>query len=198
MYRAANVLHPVILKKMIDSEDESLRLHVGDELADVAAQPLDLAVLRLVQPPYADVDALAGLRKVRLHLFPDEEILHVRVFVQQVERAVDGVVVGQGDVRHPPFLGDAVDVFGRVVAVSGIGAPEVLEHGETAVAVQIRTFQAGIRKSFRRRFDHRVRCRKVPAEIVQLDRIFYNSRARVAERLSVAQHQRTNGTISAR
>jgi hypothetical protein len=176
---------------MIDSEDQALRLHVGDQLADVAPQPLDLAVLLFVQPPHADMDALAGLGEIRFHLFTDEEILQVGVLVQQVERTVDRVVIGQGDVRHPPFFRDAIDVLGRVVAVSGIRATKVLEDRKTAVTVQVCTLQTGVREALRRhRFNHR--------RFVQPSGIFYNSRARTDERLSVAHHQRTNGTTTSR
>ena len=138
-------------------------------------------MLLLVQAPHADVDALAGLREIRFHFFTDEEILHVGVLVEQVERAVDRVVVGEGDVRHPPLFGDAVDVFGRVVAVAGVGAAEVLEDREAAVAVQVRTLQSRVRESLRRHASI-IELANVLRTIVQPEGIFYNSRAR--DRLS--------------
>src|SRR2546428_8683536 len=101
-------------------------------------------MLALIESPDADMDALASLGKVGLHFLADEEILEIRVLVQQVESAVDRVMIGEGDVAHSSFFGDAVDVLRRVVAVSGIGAPEILEHRKAAVTVQIRPLQRGI------------------------------------------------------
>jgi hypothetical protein len=98
-----------------------LRFEVGYELADVASQPLDLAVLLLVEVVNADVHALASLRKVGLDLLGDEEIVEIGIFIEQKERAVDRVVIRKGHVGHPAFLGEAIDLLGRVVAVPGVG-----------------------------------------------------------------------------
>ena len=128
------------------AEDHPLRLEVRDELADVAAQLLYLAMLRLVQSPHADVNALPRLGKVRFHFLTDEEILEIRVLVEQIQRAVDRIVIGERDVGHPAILGDAIDVFRRVVTVPGVGPAEVFENRETGVAMQIGSLEIRIRQ----------------------------------------------------
>ena len=80
-------------------------------------------------------------------LFPGGVLsLQVGIFVEEVERAVDRVVIGQRDERHPALFGDAVDVLRRVVAVSSIGPFEVFEDRKPAVTVQIRSFEGRIRE----------------------------------------------------
>ena len=76
-----NIFHSVVLEKMIDAEKHPLGFHVRHELADVRSQALDLAMLPFRKTPDADMNALAGLGEVRLHLFTDEEILEVRILV---------------------------------------------------------------------------------------------------------------------
>ncbi len=139
-----DVLHPIVLKQMVDREDEVLRFQIGNQLADVLAEMRDLPVLRLVEVVNADVDPLARLGEIGLHFLRDEEVVEVGIFIEEVERAVDGVVVGEGDVRHSPLLGDPVDVFRSVVAVASVRAPEILEHGKAAVTVEVDLPRRGI------------------------------------------------------
>ncbi len=63
-------------------------------LADVRPQALHFPVLLFSEAPDADMDALACVGELRFYLFPDEEILHLGILVQEVERTVDGVVIG--------------------------------------------------------------------------------------------------------
>src|SRR5438128_7321161 len=58
-------------------------------------------------------------------------------------------MIGERDVAHPSVFGNAVDVLRSVVAVSGIGAPEILEYRKTAVTMQIRPLQRRIRSGVR-------------------------------------------------
>src|SRR5437762_14023687 len=99
------------------------------------------------------------------------------MLVKEIERTVDGVMIGEGHEAHAPLFRDLVDILGGVVAVSCIGAAEVLENRKTAVAMQIRAFQRRIRHDYRR---------IEPAHwfrmIVQPISIFYNSHADVVER----------------
>ena len=75
------------------------------ELEDVEAQLADLGMLLLVDAPdeHVHVECLRG--EEGRDLFADDEILVVR----QLQGALDGVVVGESDVRHPPHLGETVD-----------------------------------------------------------------------------------------
>ena len=95
------------------------------------------------------MDALAGLGEIRFDFFTDEEVIQVGILVQQVERAVDRIVIGERDERHSALFGDSIDVFRRVVAVPGIRSAKVLEDGKTRVAVQIGSLDTGIRQHAR-------------------------------------------------
>src|SRR5207253_3512937 len=98
------------------------------------------------------------------------------MFVQQVEGTVNRVVIGQGDVAHPSLFCDLVDVFRRVVAVSGVSPAEILEDRKAAMTVQIGAFERRIGHHDRRsRRAHWIRM------IVQPTGIFYNLYADVVE-----------------
>ena len=78
-----------------------LALEVIDQLIEVAPQRLDLLMLRLgySQRQHVQLDVLIG--EIGGDLFADEKI----VVMGQRQGAVDGVVVGEGDIGHATGLG---------------------------------------------------------------------------------------------
>ena len=52
------------------------------------------------------------------HLLADDHVAEIRALVQQLERAVDRIVIGEGDEVHAARLRDAVDVGRRRIAVA--------------------------------------------------------------------------------
>ena len=79
---------------MREAVEDVFGVAVGDELIDVATQPLDVLVLGLGDAPRQDVDDGAVLGKASRHLLRDED---VRAVVSDLEAAGDRVVIGD---RH--------------------------------------------------------------------------------------------------
>ena len=81
-----------------------------------------------------------GPREPARDLFGDEEVPDVGVPIEELEAAVDAVVIGDGDEVHAARLGDAVDVLGPRVAVAALEEPHVAAlQGVARVHVQVGT-----------------------------------------------------------
>ena len=95
MRRAQLAIHTVewVSHRMRDALLEKVFLQVVNTLP----HPLDLAVLRLVDPPHQNVHAAFILGKNRRDLLAHDHIRQVRDF----EAAIDGVLVRERDEPHP-------------------------------------------------------------------------------------------------
>ncbi len=102
---------------------QALVAKVLDELEDVEAQLGDLAVLYLVQPPDEHVNVQRLGREEGADLFAHGEV----GIVGELQRAGDGVVVGERDVGHAASLGLAVDE---------VRVGEALAHAERTGQIQ--------------------------------------------------------------
>ncbi len=106
------------------------------QLVDVAAQRLDVGVLRFADADRQAMDLAAVLRERDGHLFGEEGARQVG----DLERAGDGVVVAQRDEVHAALAAQAVD-FARLG--EALGRPELAQDplgravGSLAVNVQI-------------------------------------------------------------
>ena len=98
-------------------EDVGLAQPRGD-VEDVPPQRLHVAVQRLGHAVDAEVHLDAGVGQPARHLLADDDVGSAGTRDEQLERAVDRVVIGDGDEIHAARLGDAVDVLGRRVAVA--------------------------------------------------------------------------------
>jgi hypothetical protein len=121
-----------------------LRVQIPDQLVDILAQSLDLAVLRLVDVEHDRMQNAAVLGEARRHLFADEGVGGERA---QLEGAVDGVVVGDGDQRHSPSSGGLVDLLRGGVAFGRRSGPQeiaVRAIGGSGVHVKIDPILAAV------------------------------------------------------
>ena len=115
---------------------DAMVVEVVAQLVDVVAQALDVAVLPFVDAEHQAVDRAAVLGKAHRDLAGEEGARQVR----DLERAVDGVVIGEGDQRHVALATAAVDHQRIGVA---LGRADPLEQplgrpiGEAAVNVQV-------------------------------------------------------------
>ncbi len=97
-----------------------LTFQVFDQFVEVAPEPLDFTVLICGYPQcqHMQLDVFVG--EIGGHFFADEKIIVMR----QRQGAFDGVVVGEGNVGHPPFLGPLIGGFRVGVALPDPGLPQ--------------------------------------------------------------------------
>ena len=90
-----------------------LLFQVLRQVVDIRTDFLDLRMLRLRNVQGQDMNLAPAVGKVGGNLFTDESIGQMGDF----KAAGDRVVVGNGHVRHPPFLGHAIDLqrFGETL-----------------------------------------------------------------------------------
>ena len=98
-------------RHVVDAREQALLSQVRQQLGDVFSEPLDLAVLRLVEAEHAEVQPDAVFRKARRHLASGN---HVGA-VGNARDARDDVVIGDRDQVHPARLGEAIHPLHRVV-----------------------------------------------------------------------------------
>ncbi len=108
------------MERVRDGVGELLLREVGLEVEDVFAQALELGVLRLAQAPDEDVDGAAVFGEVGGDLLAEEDA----GAIGDLEAAVDGVVVGEGDEIHAARPERIVEVAGLGVAGGKAGAAE--------------------------------------------------------------------------
>ena len=106
----------VEVERVVEREEDAGRAQVGGDLEGVAAQRLQLAMRDLGHPPRAEVDLDAPVgpgravdRQPARHLFAQDHVAPVGRPAQQLEPAVDAVVIGDGDQVHAARLGRLVD-----------------------------------------------------------------------------------------
>ena len=68
---------------------------------------------RFGHPVHAEMDLRTAVREPARDLFAHDDVARVRHPLEQRQRAVDGVVIGDGDEVHAARLGGRVDRFGR-------------------------------------------------------------------------------------
>ena len=115
---------------------QALVAQVVDELEDVEAQLADLAVLRLVESPDQDVDEQRFGRKEGADLLADGEVGKV----DELQRSLDRVVVGERHVSHAARLGLAVDEVRVGEALAHAEGPRQIQFGasrEAGVTMQV-------------------------------------------------------------
>ena len=103
----------------------SSRFTSWQQFADVATEALHVAVLHLVEPQHAEVDADAVVREHAGDLAADDHVGPVG----DRERAGDAVVVRDRDEVHAARLGAPVDPFGRVVRLAQQAARQRIVDG---------------------------------------------------------------------
>ena len=120
------LLHAIALQRVVEEVDQVPGAQVRDELVDVSLHPLQIFVDRLVDPEVVHVDPLPGPREAGLDLLTDDDgRLEVGAAGQDVEGAVDGVVVGgDGDIVAADLPAALVDAQGVVVGVARAGASD--------------------------------------------------------------------------
>ncbi len=106
----------VEVERVVEGEEDAGRAQVGGDLEGVAAQRLQLAMRGLRHPPRAevDLDTLVGAgravdRQPARDLFAEDHVAIIWRSTQQLEPAVDAVVIGDGDQVHAARLGCLVD-----------------------------------------------------------------------------------------
>jgi hypothetical protein len=98
-------LEPVRPERMVQDVEKTPPAQPSDEIAHVAAQPLDLPMVGLVDPEHVDVQALAGVGQARLHLLADDDLRRpLRPPFEEPQRSLDRIVVGDRDVVHAGLL----------------------------------------------------------------------------------------------
>jgi hypothetical protein len=74
---------------------------------------------RLGHPVHAEMNLQAALRQPARDLFPHDDVARAWHPLDQRERPIDRVVVGDGDQVHAPRLGHRVDRFWPGIAIAG-------------------------------------------------------------------------------
>lgn len=100
-------------------DGQDLRLaQVACQVEDVLAQPLDFAVLGLVDVQSQHMDLAAAVWKVGGDLFADEDIAQMG----DLEGALDAVMIGNRDMAHAPALGDLIELqrFGEAFGAADL------------------------------------------------------------------------------
>ncbi len=104
LVQGQHVVDPV--ERVGDRMHDVLRRQVVAQLVDVAAQGLDVAVLRLGDADRQAVDLAAVLGELDGDLLGEEGARQVG----DLERAGDGVVIAQGHEVHAPLAAETVDL----------------------------------------------------------------------------------------
>ena len=73
---------------------------------------------RFGHPVHAEMDLKAAVRQPARHLFADDDVARVRHPLEQRERAVDRVVIGDRDEVHAARLGRRVDRLRPGIAIA--------------------------------------------------------------------------------
>src|SRR5262249_54002157 len=112
-------------EEVVEGEKHTLLAEKGCGFVDVRAERLDLAMDALVDPVRSDMRFQpAGRRaapaprwETALDLLADEEIGSIRMALQELEAAVDAVVIGDGDEIHPASFRSPINRIRSGVAV---------------------------------------------------------------------------------
>ena len=116
----------VEMQQMVEREEHRRLPEARDEVEDVPSKRLELAVERFGHPVHAEMDLKAAVRQPARDLFPHDDVARVRHPLDQRERAVDRVVIGDGDEVHAARLGHRVDRFGPGIAIARAEEGEVV------------------------------------------------------------------------
>ena len=95
---------------MIEREEHVVRAQAGDHVEHIAAQRLQIAVQRFGHAVDAEVHFDVAVGKAARHFFADDEVLEVWVAIEQLQAAVDRIVIGDRDQIHAARARRAVDV----------------------------------------------------------------------------------------
>ena len=123
---------------MVEREEHARFAQARGDVEDVPPERLHLPVQRLRHAVDAEVHFEVGAREAARHLLAHDEVRGVGMRGQQLEPAVDGVVIGDRDEIHAARLGHAVDVLRRRIAVAAPEEPHVAGlRGRTGVDVEV-------------------------------------------------------------
>ena len=106
-------LAAVEVQQVVEREEHVGLAQAGGDVEHVAAERLQVAVQRLGHAVDTEVDLEVRARKPARHLLAHDEVRAVGMGGQELEAAVDGVVIGDRDQIHAARLGDAVDLVWR-------------------------------------------------------------------------------------
>ena len=106
-----------VVEEMIQNVEDAGLAKLGNKLFAVRAQPLDLAMLSLIEAVDADVDFMVKLGKEGAYFLPDKEVGKIAEAVENFQAAVDGIVVGDRDQIHAAPLRRAIHVERLRIAV---------------------------------------------------------------------------------
>ena len=107
---------------MVERREDLFSLEIGQQLAHVATQPLNLAVLDFVDAEHPEMHPDIVVRKDAGDLARDDDV----GAIGDRQYAFDAVVVGDGDQVHAALFRAAVDAVRRVIGL----AEEMLERCE--------------------------------------------------------------------